>query len=40
MINKLLNVLEELCDNYWEDVISFTEMAETLEFIKKIRNII
>lgn len=40
IINKLLNVLEELCDTYWDDVISFTEMAETLEFIKKIRNII
>lgn len=40
IINKLLNVLEELCDNYWDNVISFTEMAETLEFIKKIRNII
>lgn len=40
MINKLLNILEELCDNYWDNVISFTEMAETLEFIKKIRNII
>ena len=38
IINKLLNVLEELCDNYWDNVISFTEMAETLEFIKKIRN--
>lgn len=38
MINKLLNILEELCDNYWDNVISFTEMAETLEFIKKIRN--
>lgn len=40
MINKLLNILEELCDNYWDNVISFTEMAETLEFIKKIRNTI
>lgn len=40
MINKLLNILEELCDNYWDNVISFTEMAETLEFIKNTRDMI
>lgn len=40
MINKLLNILEELCDNYWDNVISFTEMAGTLEFIKNTRDMI
>ena len=40
MINKLLNILEELCDNYWDNVISFTEMAGTLEFIKNTHDMI